>query len=129
MISKKVKVYGVENQQLVFTTVHHDKPTPDEIRNFQQAIQENMYTYIPEDNEHMSTIVLGITIIDSPLDDDVIKEVKRFRKLKFLKFGFHGWVEMYAVLINLQDSAVYVHPKGKPFVSSIQKMLMEGVKS
>lgn len=130
MLSKKIKVYGVENQQLVFTSVCQEKITSNYIKEFQKAIEANMFEYIPEDDEHMSTIILGITVIDQEIDEKTVKEVKRFRKLKFLKFGFHGWLEMYAVLINLKDNSVYVHPKGKPFVKSIEKMLKgEGVKS
>ena len=119
MLSKKIKVYGVENQQLVFTSVCQEKITSNYIKEFQKAIEANM-----------STIMLGITVIDQEIDEKTVKEVKRFRKLKFLKFGFQGWLEMYAVLINLKDNSVYVHPKGKPFVKSIEKMLKgEGVKS
>lgn len=129
MLSKKIKVYAVENQQLVFTSVCQDKISPDYIKQFQKAIEANMFEHIPEDNEHMSTIVLGITVTDQDMDEKTLKEVKRFRKLKFLKFGFHGWLELYAVLIDLKNQKVFVHPKGKPFVQSIEKMLKgEGVK-
>ena len=59
----------------------------------------------------MSTVVLGIVITDQDVDKKVIKEVKRYRKLKFIKFGLHGWVDMYSVLINLKDRKIYVHPE------------------
>lgn len=125
MLSKKIKVYGVENQQLIFTSISEEKLTSDYLKRFQQAIEKNMFEYIPDNDEHMSTIVLGITITDQELDGKIIKEVKRSRRLKFLKFGFHGWIEMYAAVINLKNRTLYVHPKGKPFLSSIQKMLKE----
>ncbi|MCU9601919.1 hypothetical protein [Pallidibacillus thermolactis] len=128
MISKKIKVYGVENQQLVFTSICHNQISIEHMQRFQKAVEENMFAYIPDDNEHMSTIILCITVTDQQVDKTIIKEVKRFRKLKFLKFGFHGWIEMYKVLINLKDYTVYVHPKGKPFVKSIEKLLKgEGI--
>lgn len=129
MITKKIKVYGVENQQIIFTTVHEQKLNTDFLHHFQKAIERNATQYIPENQEHMSTIVLGVVITAQKIDDAVIKEVSRFRKLKFLKFGLHGWVEMYLVIINLHDEKVYVHPKGKMFISSIDQMFKEdGVK-
>lgn len=126
MISKKIKVYGVENQQIVFTSTCEDV-TLNYVKEYQQAIEQNISEYIPEDNEHMSTIVLGIVITESDLDEKIMKEVKRYRKLKFLKLGFHGWVEMYTVLVNLKDRTIHVHPKGKNFVQSLENGLKEGV--
>lgn len=127
MISKKIKVYGVENQQIVFTTLCN-KLTIDEVRDFQKTIEKNISEYIPENNEHMSTIVLGIIVTDQDIDEKIAKEVKRYRRLKFIKFGLHGWVEMYTVLINLQDRYTHIHSKGKSFVESIDKLLKEGEK-
>lgn len=130
MLSKKVKVYGVENLQLVFTSICKEQITLEYLKSFQQAIEKKMFQYIPNDNEHMSTIVVGITITDQEVEKETIKGVKRYRRIKFLKFGLHGWVEMYASVVSLKDRAIYVHPKGKPFVHSIEKMLKEeGVKS
>lgn len=124
MISKKIKVYGVENQQIVFTTLSEDLST-EFIHNFQSTIEEEILTYIPEDNEHMSTIVLGIVITNQDVNEKIVKEVRRYRKIKFIKYGLHGWLEIYSVLINLKDDTIHVHPKGKPFVQSIQKLLKE----
>lgn len=126
MLSKKIKVYGVENQQIVFTLIC-DGLTLNDIHEFQETIEKNITKYIPEKDEHMSTVVLGIVITDQNVDKKVIKEVKSYRKLKFIKFGLHGWVDMYSVLINLKDRTIYVHPKGKSFVESIEKMTKEEV--
>lgn len=127
MISKKIKVYGVENQHIVFASICEELTTAF-VREFQQTIEQNISRYIPGDDEHMSTIVLGIVITNQDVDDKTLKEVKRYRKLKFLKFGLHGWVEMYVVLVNLQNRTIHIHTKGKKFIQSIEKMLKEEVK-
>lgn len=127
MISKKFKVYSVENQQLVFTKIC-DQLTVDGVQDFQKAIENNIFQYIPENNEHMSTIVIGIIITNKDFDEKIIKEVRRYRKLKFIKFGLHGWIEMYSVLINLKNRRTFIHPKGKPFIESIEKLLREEAK-
>lgn len=126
MISKRIKVYGVENQEIIFAAVCEDLDT-DYIQNFQQTIESNVTEYVPEDNEHMSTTVLGIVIVDQDVEKRILKEVKRYRKLKFLKFGLHGWLEMYTVLVNLKDRTVHVQPKGKQFVKSLEKVVKQGV--
>ncbi len=122
VLSKKIKVYGIENQQLVFATVT-DELTSDFLARFQQAVEQHARSYVPEKDEHMSTIVIGMIITDQAVDEKIVKEVKRYRKLKFMKFGFHGWLEIYSALINLHDQSICIHSKGKTFISSIEKML------
>lgn len=124
MVAKRFKVYGVENQQIVFTK-SYDEISIEKVQKFQQAIEENITNYIPENQDHMSTTVLGIIVTDKRVDEKVIKEVKRYRKIKFLKFGLHGWIEMFMVLIDLSQQSIHVHSKGKSFVKSIQKILEE----
>lgn len=125
MITKKIKVYAVENQQLVFTTSCDDHLDGTFFKKLQLAMEKTAMDYIPKHEEHMSTIVLGLVVVNQHVDEAIIKEVRRFRKLKFLKFGLHGWIEMYWVLINLLDNTIAIHPKGKSFVSSIEKILKE----
>ena len=127
MISKKFKVYGVENQQIVFTTLC-EKLTTSFVEDGQATMERNISKYIPEVNEHMSTTMLGIIITNQDVDGKILKEVRRYRKVKFIKFGLHGWIELYTVVINLKDNSLNVHPKGKSFVESIEKMLNEEVK-
>lgn len=125
MITKKIKVYGVENQQIVFTTCCFDELDIAFFKKLQDAMEKTVKEYIPEHEEHMSTVVLGIVVVNQKVDEKLLKEVRRFRKLKLLKFGFHGWLEMYWVLINLWNHSITIHPKGKPFISSIKKILKE----
>lgn len=124
MVSKKIKIYSVENQQLIFATVCNEL-NKEVVKQFQTTIEKNMFSYIPNHHEHMSTVVIGMLITNQKVDQSVIKEVRLFRKLKFLKFGFHGWIEMYLVMINLYDQTIHIHPKGRSFVSSLEKRLKE----
>lgn len=125
MVTKKIKVYGVENQQIVFTTICDERLDLSFFKKLQRAIEKALPEYIPSHEEHMSTIILGIVVVDQDVDNNVLKEVRRFRKLRFLKFGLHGWVEMYWVLINLRNRSITIHPKGKPFIASVEKILKE----
>ncbi|MDY0407751.1 hypothetical protein ACFFIS_07280 [Virgibacillus soli] len=125
MITKKIKVYGVENRQVIFATTTKDKITEAYIQNFREKIEKHMHHYTIEHQEHMSTIVIGMIITNAEIDPKVVKEVNRFRKIKFLKFGLHGWAEFYLAIIQPHDKNIIVHSKGRPFVSSIEKFFLE----
>ena len=64
MITKKIKVYGVENQQVVFASVCEGQIPENFVRLYKDTILQNMKSFIPEDSEHMSTIVIGFIITD-----------------------------------------------------------------
>jgi len=127
MFTKKIKIYGVENQQIVFATTCNEVDT-DFIQQFQQRIKDNLHHYTIKHQEHMSTIVIGLIMTDEEVHSTVAKEVSRYRKLKFLKYGLHGWAEIYLAIIQPHKKKIFVHPKGKPFISSIEKYFWEGNK-
>jgi len=125
MITKKIKVYGVENQQIVYGYSSTEPITEQFLKRFQETIMTSMNEYLPQNKDHMSTIFVGLIITDQQVDSKVLKEVVRFRKLKFLKYGLHGWAEIYIAIINPYEKLLKIHPKGKAFVSSLEKMLRE----
>lgn len=125
MFTKRIKIYGIENQQIVFTTIYENKLTEKFVQEFKERIEANFEQYISKHEEHMSTIVLGLIVTSGEIDQAVAKEVIRYRKLKFLKFGLHGWAELYVAIVHHQDKNILVHAKGKPFVESIEKLFNE----
>ncbi|AGT30747.1 hypothetical protein M493_02065 [Geobacillus genomosp. 3] len=125
MVMKKIKVYGVENQQLVFAAVANEPVSLEFVRRFQDVIDQHKQRFIQEDAEHMSTIVLGLIVAEGALDKAVLKEVRKFRKVKFLKFGWHGWVETYVAILHPDQKTVHIHPKGRSFVKSIETLMRE----
>lgn len=122
MLSKKIKVYGIENQELAFTTVCESAPTLPQVQDFKQMLERQYERHIDAHEEHMSTVVYGIIVTEEDLTEDVAKEVKKYRKLKFLKFGLHGWIEYYIIVVNPHTKRVWVHKKGEMFTKSIQQI-------
>lgn len=125
MISKKIKVWGVENQQVLFVTSLEEQVTGQHIEQFTKNIERHFKSYVPSDEDHMSTIFLGVIVTGQPVNKEVLKEVKKYRKVKFMKFGLHGWAEFYLALVHLQEGQVVIHPKGQQFVKPIETMLRE----
>lgn len=120
MLSKKFKIYGFENQEIAFTTVHEEALKVDDIDRFIKSMENNFKAYMKEHEEHMSTIIYGIIVTNETVDQTIAKKVRNYRKVKFLKFGLHGWVELYLIVVNLKDNKLWVHPKGKPLVKIIE---------
>ncbi len=126
MLSKKITIYGVENQQIVYAKVCGEIKKLF-LNDYVSAIKKHSEQCIPAHHEHMSTVILGLMITNHNLDAEIIKEVRRFRKLKLLKFGLNGWYEMYLAVIQPEKRKIVIHPKGKTFVFPIEKFLKEGM--
>ncbi|HZG71857.1 MAG TPA: hypothetical protein VEY51_10025 [Chondromyces sp.] len=125
MFTKKVKVWRVENQQVIFAACPNEPIDQSYLEEFQQAIKNHMDDYLPLKTEHMSTIFVGVIITNQALDQKVINKTKKIRKVKFLKFGMYGWAEIYLAIIDLSSNQIFIHRKGKPFVEGIEKMIKE----
>lgn len=125
MISKKVKVWGVENQQYIFVTSTTEPVSNDLLNRFQKNIRDQLDQYVVQHHEHMSTIFLGVVVTDQPVGENLVKGVRKYRKLKFIKYGLHGWAEVYIAIVDLQQESVYIHPKGKPFAEPLEKMFIK----
>jgi hypothetical protein len=125
LITKSIKVWGVENQQCIFVAACHPPLTTNYIQTFKEELINNVKQYVPEHREHMSTIFMGVLVTDQPVNRDLVKEVRRFRKLRFLKYGWHGWAEIYLTIVDLKAKEVHIHPKGGVFAEPFKKQLTE----
>src|SRR5699024_12251724 len=56
MFTKKVKIYGVENQQLVFTTTCRNEVTLDGLDNVHKNIESNVHEYTMKHYKTNSTV-------------------------------------------------------------------------
>ncbi|MDQ0215460.1 hypothetical protein J2S13_001877 [Oikeobacillus pervagus] len=123
MLSKSIKIWGVENQQIVFVISPKIELSTTWVHQYLHNIIQQADHYIPSHDEHMSTVLIGLIITDQPTDQTLLKEVKKTRKVKFLHYGIHGWIEIYLGLVHVQNQTITIHRKGKPFVSAIGKIL------
>lgn len=125
LITKTIKVWSVENQQLIFVKGVKGAVHVKEIRSLASEIDRHIPMFIPKKQEHMSTFFLGVIVTEESVDKDAIKEIKRGRKIKFLKFGLHGWADRYMAIVSLKDKKVYVHQKGKDLVYGFEEGLVK----
>lgn len=125
MITRKIKVWEVENQQVIFASWLEEEVTTNLVQQFLQTVEKHFKSYIPSYSEHMSTIFIAMILTNQPVHENVIKEVKKYRKIKFMKFGLHGWAEIYATIVDYDGNQVLIHPKGKQFVQPVKRILQE----
>ena len=120
-ISKTIKVYGVETQQCVFVAEKQEPVTKQFFNQFEKDVRANITKYVSHHSEHMSTVFLGVIVTDQPVSSELIKEVSKYRKIQFIKFGLHGWAEIYFAIVDVKGEQVYFHRKGKTFVEPFEK--------
>lgn len=123
LMSKSIKVWSVENQQYVFVKSQEKSVTKEDIRLFAKEIDRHIQSFVPEKREHMSTYFIGIIITNQDMEKEAIKEINKARKLRFVKFGWHGWTDRYIGVVQLKDRKVYVNSKGREFVKGFEEVL------
>ncbi|WP_031311388.1 hypothetical protein [Alkalihalophilus marmarensis] len=126
LMSKSIKVWSVENQQYAFVKHQEQAITPSDIKKFAKDIDARIKEFVPSKREHMSTFFIGFIVTNQPIDKAVLKEVKKARKLQFLKFGLHGWADRYIAIVDLTERKVLVNNKGREFVKGFQDALLKG---
>lgn len=125
LMTKTIKVWGVENQQVVFVAASDTPVSREFVYQFQQDMTERVNQFAGQHKEHMSTILLGVIVTDQPVSEEVKKEVKKYRKLKWIRYGLHGWAELYLAVVDLTTGSVFSHAKGQSFTEPFQKSLSE----
>lgn len=98
VLSKKAKLWGVENHEYVFffelpcLTVSES----DEIISFLKTAEKEL---VKPHDEHMYTYLTAVIAADST-DSDAEKNLCRFKMRKNYLFSLHGWSTVRMVLID-----------------------------
>ena len=125
LMSKSIKVWGVETQQYAFIT-RQKTVTKEIIQQFAKEIDRQIPTFVPKKQEHMSTYFIGIIVTNESISKDLQKQITRSRRIQFLKYGWHGWADRYIAVVSLKEKCVYVHKEGREFVVAFENALMKG---
>ncbi|WP_338754317.1 hypothetical protein [Bacillus sp. FJAT-52991] len=129
MFTKKIKVWGVDNQQIVFVAAPELQVSEEYVDQLMTDMIHSIKEYVPQHGEHMSTVFTGIIITNRSVTSEVIRTIEKVRRLKFLKFGTQGWVEMYIAILDHSTKEIYMHKKGKIFIEPLYHYLKEEEKA
>ena len=115
ILTKKAKIYGIENNEHTFFK-YFESLRESDFNKIVSNIIENIEQIVKPHKEHMSSNVNAIIVVDSSieeLDSDLIKLIKNFKYQKGFAFGFKGWADFGVVLYSLKDELAITNKKGE----------------
>lgn len=108
--SKSVTIYAFENDEYCF--VKNFKEINKKIfEDYLSILRESIEDYVDPHNEHMSSTITGVLVVDSLNDKDLIKKVKKFKYQKSFLFGLKGWCDIRLILVDLENKDVFTSKK------------------
>lgn len=115
VLSKKATVWSVENNQHFFF-YEPKEATMEAFSEFVRELDAYIQTNPHHSSQHMSSIYVGFLLTEKAPSPELRQAARRCRRLSFIKWGMHGWVERYVGILLHDGSQLYAHRKGKPFV-------------
>lgn len=108
---KSISVYEYRNNEFLY--VKNSKNFDmDEFDIIVEMFKMNINNLIDKDNNHMSSLISFIFLVDD-MDEDLFKYIKKFSYSKSFAFGFKGWVDFGVSIINLKDKYIVNNKKTK----------------
>jgi len=114
-LTKSAKIYAMENNEyiLVRKIKNLDK---NELKRFTDHLVSSIDELVVVHDEHMSSIITGVILVEGPLneiDDYILKEIRKFKYHKGFSFGFKGWVDIRLIVTSLNDGSNIANKKGR----------------
>ncbi len=125
LMTKTIKVWSVENQQYAFVKKKSSSLTKEDITKFATEIDVHIKEFVPEKREHMSSYFVGVIVTNHQVDKQVLREVRRARRIQFMKFGLHGWADRYIAIVDLTEKKVHINNKGREFIKGFEDALLK----
>ncbi len=110
--SKKLAVYAYENNEYCFIKSYENIFTK-EFEQFTDFLKNAVVDYVTPHEEHMSSVITGIMILEKEPGEEMRKQLQNFKYHKSFAFGFKGWVDIRLVLVVLDKGEVITNKKGR----------------
>lgn len=112
VLSKKFVVYAYENNEYIFIK-HFDKIDEIKLKEFTNFLISSIDAVVKPDEEHMSSIITGVLVLDDMPCEEIIETIKKFKYHKEFTFGFRGWVDIRLILVTIINGYIITNKKGK----------------
>jgi len=106
--SKSINLYRFENHEY-YLIKSIDKIDDAFLTLFSKNLIAASLGLVTPHQEHMSTIVHGIIVIDTDLEIDYTDVIKNFRYKKSFAFGFKGYLDVYLSVVNTSNQTILRH--------------------
>jgi hypothetical protein len=110
--TRKAKVYSFENYEHCLVK-YYAQISMQELDDFIESLKDAAGKLVVPHEEHMSSIVTGVLVVERQPDPEIADAVKRFKFHKGFAFGFKGWVDIRLILVQPDCSEVITNKKGK----------------
>jgi hypothetical protein len=120
MISKKITIYGVENNEYCFIKRF---PELDEykLQQYLNHLEMAVEDFVKPHEEHMSSMITGVILLPKKCNEALIDKIKKFKFHKNFALGFKGWADIRLIIVFLDEGEVISNKKGKE-VANIYKL-------
>lgn len=110
--TKKLTIYAFENNEYTFVKAYKsldEKKLLQFIGHLKNATED----YVTPHDQHMSTIITGILVVDEDIDEDLKKMVKKFKHMRNFAFGLKGWAYIRLLVISVDKGEVICNKRGR----------------
>ncbi|MCR3954872.1 MAG: hypothetical protein NUK57_01160 [Gudongella sp.] len=114
-LTKSAKIYAMENNEYIFVKMVENLDN-NEFERFADSMVRSIDELVVLHDEHMSSVITGVILVDKPLElieDKVLKRIKKFKYHKGFSFGLKGWVDIRIIVTSLNDGSNIANKKGR----------------
>ncbi len=108
--TKKTVIYEYEQFEHILLKYFKD-PTIEDLKDFVANLENATSKLVVPTNEHMSTLVRGVFLVDGAISDELIEFVKKYSYYKSFCFGFKGWVNIALNMVDINNMDKHYHNK------------------
>lgn len=113
MLMKKAEIYAFQTNEYIFYNTIDKTFNANSLKSYYNFLNENVDEIVDINDEHMSTIITFLFSTADDLDDNLIREVKKFKFHKTFKFGLKGWVDTRLFIVNPITQKIYSNKFGR----------------
>jgi len=116
VLSKKFKIYSLENNEHCLLKVFPSEITRKDVHHFAEVVVQTIDKLVEPHLDHMKTIITGVLVASHGTTSDCQKFVKGYRHSKPFMLYLKGWCEVRLVLVDLKEDSVICHPKNQEVI-------------
>jgi len=99
-VTKKAIVYAFENNEYNFIKSYKNLDE-NQLNSFLDILKNATEDFVNPNNQHMSTVINGIIIVNDGFREDLKKIIEKFKFNRSFAFGFKGWSYIRLVVVDL----------------------------
>jgi len=111
-VTKKAIVYAFENNEYNFIKSYKNLDE-NQLNSFLDILKNATEDFVNPNNQHMSTVINGIIIVNDGFREDLKKIIEKFKFNRSFAFGFKGWSYIRLVVVDLNKGEVITNKRGK----------------